>query len=509
MRLTLLVLVICLALPAAARADDATVDSGGTYTGSSGVDTLSVSLGNPLAWIYDGTAIDAGSGCTDVFHNHTRIVCPIVGTLTFNLNDGDDYITGGENGHGMTFNGGNGNDTIFVCCNAINAVNGDAGNDTISLGGATNANQVDGGPGDDLIQYPDNADVKGGTGVDTVVVSTPSTATVSLDDVSNDVTTSGGKGNVHSDVENLTGGSEADTFTGSAAANVLDGGAGNDDLVGGGGADTLKGGPGDDVIEAHDGAVDTIDCGPGNDRAVIDPNDVVSNCETVVLPDDDHDGYTAPVDCNDHDPAIHPGATDIPGDGIDQDCSGTDAAVVTPTPTPTATAVVQPIVAPPAARDADGDGVLSTADCNDADPSIHPGAADKPGDGIDQDCSGADAAFPAIGAQIQYSWVRHAAHTELTRLLVRDAPAGATVTLRCSGHGCAFKRNTLAVKHGRANLAPGFRHRRLAVGTRVEVQVTARNYIGKVVRFVMRKRKLPTATVLCVPPGTTKVQAAC
>ncbi|MCC6542907.1 MAG: putative metal-binding motif-containing protein [Nitrospirae bacterium] len=39
------------------------------------------------------------------------------------------------------------------------------------------------------------------------------------------------------------------------------------------------------------------------------------------------DGY-APnnVDCDDSKPEIHPGAVDISGDGIDQDCSGSDAA---------------------------------------------------------------------------------------------------------------------------------------------------------------------------------------
>ena len=46
------------------------------------------------------------------------------------------------------------------------------------------------------------------------------------------------------------------------------------------------------------------------------------------------------------------------------------------------------------AVDRDGDGyspILGGGDCDDSDPRVHPGAPDVPGDGRDQDCSGADA----------------------------------------------------------------------------------------------------------------------
>jgi arylsulfatase A-like enzyme len=47
-----------------------------------------------------------------------------------------------------------------------------------------------------------------------------------------------------------------------------------------------------------------------------------------------------------------------------------------------------------AALDFDGDGyssLLGGGDCDDRDPSVHPGARDLPGNGVDEDCSGADA----------------------------------------------------------------------------------------------------------------------
>lgn len=48
------------------------------------------------------------------------------------------------------------------------------------------------------------------------------------------------------------------------------------------------------------------------------------------------------------------------------------------------------------ATDADGDGAAADVDCDDADASIHPGATEVCGDGVDQDCAGGDAACPMI-----------------------------------------------------------------------------------------------------------------
>ena len=97
-----------------------------------------------------------------------------------------------------------------------------------------------------------------------------------------------------------------DQITGNDGTESIDGGGGADRLEGGYGRDTLTGGPGrdtiygdetsqrcsygshcavvpygDDTILARDGEADTVDCGVGTDRAIVDAADVVSNCETV------------------------------------------------------------------------------------------------------------------------------------------------------------------------------------------------------------------------------------
>ncbi len=107
--------------------------------------------------------------------------------------------------------------------------------------------------------------------------------------------------------------------------------------------------------------------------------------------DADGDGWLAGVDCDDANPAVHPGATER-CNGLDDDCDGlADDA--------------DPEGVADAAewyRDEDGDGFgddpvracvepPGTArvggDCDDANPAVHPGAAEVC-DGADDDCDG-------------------------------------------------------------------------------------------------------------------------
>ena len=88
--------------------------------------------------------------------------------------------------------------------------------------------------------------------------------------------------------------------------------------------------------------------------------------------DADGDGYRAcDGDCNDGLAEVNPGASEVPYDGLDNDCADGDLIDV----------------------DGDGyawEGVQGGTDCDDGDATIHPGALETNGDNVDSNCDGVD-----------------------------------------------------------------------------------------------------------------------
>ncbi len=229
-------------------------------------------------------------------------------------------------------------------------------------------------------------------------------------------------------------------------------GDGYDDLVVGASGDDDNG-AGSGSVYLYNGACRDLD-GDGyclyedcdDTDAATYPGAAELDSTTACMTDADGDGYgddrpasgvTAGSDCDDSDAAISPSATEGVGDGVDQDCDGTevcyadsdddgdtDGSTFTSTDTDCVDAgegtasdpdtdcdATNADTYPGAAEldstsacmtDADSDGygddrpasgVTAGTDCNDADATIHPGATEGVGDEVDQDCDGVELCY--------------------------------------------------------------------------------------------------------------------
>jgi hypothetical protein len=86
--------------------------------------------------------------------------------------------------------------------------------------------------------------------------------------------------------DTLRGSGGKDNLKASKGSDEAYGGKGRDTLNGGAGFDLLYGESGPDVIRARDNEPDEIDCGDGNDKAIVDlEEDGVFDCETLAEPE--------------------------------------------------------------------------------------------------------------------------------------------------------------------------------------------------------------------------------
>jgi Ca2+-binding RTX toxin-like protein len=260
------------------------------------------------------------------------------GVIAVNGGDGNDQLEGGP-GAAATLDGGAGDDAIRSQESA-DVLAGGPGADEL-IGGAGD-DKLHGGDGDDTLmpdRYTTGNDlVDGGPGIDRLQdyndpTKSPQPVNVTLDGQANDgrpgerddvravehVRTYAGGTFVMSEgpdrVEVFTpsdqgpatvqGRGGADVLLAGVGRQTLDGGAGDDTIEGGFGNDVLTGGPGRDVIaadftgsqcgwlqsctfphgndtvNARDGEADSIDCGVGEDTAIVDAIDTVNDCERV------------------------------------------------------------------------------------------------------------------------------------------------------------------------------------------------------------------------------------
>jgi Ca2+-binding RTX toxin-like protein len=265
---------------------DPTSTAAATFWGNGGNDTLEGGLGNDILW---------GGAGNDTF-------------LTLTTADGNDAYHGEAGTDTMSYAGRNANLTVVMDGSTASGDTGSGeadkvygdienligGNGNDALTGTIAANQITGGPGDDVINGSSGDDTfieeatgaasgndtyNGGGGTDTVTYALRTAVgegvTASIDNTADSGKTSGGETDtIACDIENLIGTSQADILTGHSGGcasstnthdNVLTGGLGGDTLFGGDGSDTLDG----------EGGTDTIDCGAGVDYCMDTDGDCV------------------------------------------------------------------------------------------------------------------------------------------------------------------------------------------------------------------------------------------
>lgn len=196
---------------------------------------------------------------------------------------------------------------------------------------------------------------------------------------------------------------------------------------------------------------------PGAYTIRVTSTDAVGNATSesrtinVSAADRDGDGFPANQDCDDANPNIKPGAKEIPGNKIDENC----------------------------------DNVLGKP------PVI---------------TAGITASWSRVGRRTTVTRMLVTGVIRGAKVQIRCKPRKKSRLKR----DCGFKKRNVRVKKRKANVLRALRRKRTFVaGTRLEVRITKTGYIGKVVRYPMSARNTPRSRTFCLPLGSSKPKKKC
>lgn len=192
--------------------------------------------------------------------------------------------------------------------------------------------------------------------------------------------------------------------------------------------------------------------GPGTFTANATATDAIGNTATLGAPvqvgevDADGDGFTAGRDCNDRSASVNPGARDTPGNGVDENCNGSDATFRELT----------------------------------------------------------------VNAELTWTRRIGRSATRIATLRLDGVRDGDKVAVKCTGRGCrksANRTRTLKkVKKGKVSLTGIVSGLSLQPKARLSVTIARDDFATRVITYEMRLGKSPRKTTRCQNPGEKKTR---
>jgi hypothetical protein len=127
-----------------------------------------------------------------------------------------------------------------------------------------------------------------------------------------------------------------------------------------------------------------------------------------------------------------------------------------------------------------------------------------------------------IRSKVRVTWGEAGKRIFLLRMQIVKAPRRTKAELRCAdkkkGPQCPFKRvsskkrrkGTITLfKEVKAKNVIGKKKRSFHAGQTLQVRITKKGFIGKVVRYKLEKGRIPSGKDLCLPPGKKKPRKRC